>query len=124
MKIVPCAYPLCFERFPASLDLSCNKILVRRQQQTCIDLKKVFNYSVRTRKYYRKEPMTKTQRLLIKLKKQLITHQLSFADLSRHSGISEGAISRGFTGKTLAMKPETLQVLQFATGELIHQKKG
>jgi len=67
--------------------------------------------------------MTKTQKILIKLKQRLVGCQLSFADLSRHSGITEGAISRGINGKTLAMKPEILELLKLKTDELIQQKK-
>jgi len=67
--------------------------------------------------------MTKTQKTLIKLKQKLIKCQLSFADLSRHSGITQAAISKGFNGKTLAMKPEILELLKLKTDELIQQKK-
>jgi len=68
--------------------------------------------------------MTKTQKILVKLKQRLVGCRLSFADLSRCSGITEGAISRGFNGKTLAMKPEILELLKLKTDELTQHKKG
>lgn len=67
--------------------------------------------------------MTETQKILIKLKQKLVGCQLSFADLSRHSGITEAAISKGFNGKTLAMRQETLKLLKRKTDELTQQKK-
>lgn len=67
--------------------------------------------------------MTETQKILITLKRKLIGRQLSFADLSRQSNITQGAISRGFNGKTLAMKSEILDLLKLATDELIRLSK-
>jgi len=67
--------------------------------------------------------MTDTQKALIKLKQRLIAHRLSFADLSKRSGVTNAAISKGINGQTKNMKPETLELLETTTDLLINEKK-
>ncbi len=66
---------------------------------------------------------TETQKALIKIKQRLIENHLSFVDLSKRSGVTNAAISKGMNGKTKVMKPSTLELLETTTDLLIKENK-